>query len=84
MHDNTSSAASKTKPSRGCVNTGLRVFGCAFAGLITGAIVGLFVFPALGWLLLPRDYEIHPWDGQTIGEFVGVLIGLFVALKRFR
>ncbi len=54
----------------------------SFVGLITGAIIGLLVIPTVASIVLAPDYEIQPWDGQFIGETVGLLIGLYVGMKK--
>ncbi|HEX3727900.1 MAG TPA: hypothetical protein VHV08_16730, partial [Pirellulales bacterium] len=68
----------------GCVLLSLRMLGWSVLGFVAGAVVGLFLIPTIGSLVLSRDYEIRPWDGQFIGETVGALVGIMIFLKRNR
>lgn len=74
----------RTDPSRqkGCLRTGRCVLGFALLGLICGAVLGLILLPPIASIFLPRGYEIPPWNGQFVGQVVGLLVGPFFALRK--
>ena len=61
----------------------LTVFGYAAFGLISGALIGLVAIPVIGSWILPDDYEIKAWDGQAIGEVVGLLAGIWLGIRPY-
>jgi hypothetical protein len=61
----------------------LWVLGCALLGMMVGALVGLLLLPRLVGIFVGPDRELRPWDGQDFGGIVGLLVGLYFALRKY-
>jgi hypothetical protein len=61
----------------------LRVFGYGLLGLVVGAIAGLVLLPMVVAVFVGPERELRAWDGQNIGSIVGLMIGLFVVLRKY-
>jgi hypothetical protein len=50
---------------------------------MVGALVGLLLLPRLVGIFVGPDRELRPWDGQDFGGIVGLLVGLYFALRKY-